>query len=56
MTVTSIHKDFDNLTLTVVADFDAPTTERVRQLWADRGTWSAGGDHPAIRRPWRHTT
>ena len=34
MTVTSVDKDFDNLTLTLVADFDAPP-ERVWQLWAD---------------------
>lgn len=34
MSVTSVEKDFDNLTLTVVAHFDAPV-ERVWQLWAD---------------------
>ena len=34
MSVTSVDKDFDSLTLTLVADFDAPT-ERVWQLWAD---------------------
>jgi uncharacterized protein YndB with AHSA1/START domain len=34
MSVTSIDKDFDSLTLTLVADFDAPI-ERVWQLWAD---------------------
>jgi uncharacterized protein YndB with AHSA1/START domain len=34
MTVTSIEKDFDALTLTLVADFDAPI-ERVWDLWAD---------------------
>jgi uncharacterized protein YndB with AHSA1/START domain len=34
MSITSIDKDFDNLTLTLVADFDAPT-DRVWQLWAD---------------------
>ncbi len=34
MTVTSVDKDFDRLTLTLVADFDAPI-ERVWQLWAD---------------------
>jgi uncharacterized protein YndB with AHSA1/START domain len=34
MSVTSVDKDFDNLTLTLVADFDAPI-ERVWQLWAD---------------------
>jgi uncharacterized protein YndB with AHSA1/START domain len=34
MSITSIDQDFDNLTLTLVADFDAPI-ERVWQLWAD---------------------
>src|SRR5690554_993649 len=34
MAVTSVEKDFDNLTLTLVADFDA-SVERVWQLWAD---------------------
>jgi uncharacterized protein YndB with AHSA1/START domain len=34
MSVTSVDKDFDTLTLTLVADFDAPI-ERVWQLWAD---------------------
>ncbi|GAB2720571.1 SRPBCC family protein [Streptomyces bullii] len=34
MTVTSVDKDLDRLTLTLVADFAAPV-ERVWQLWAD---------------------
>ena len=34
MTVTSTDKDFDNLTITLVADFEAPI-ERVWDLWAD---------------------
>ncbi|MGY0070612.1 SRPBCC family protein [Streptomyces sp. QTS137] len=34
MTVTSVDKDVDRLTLTVIADFTAPV-ERVWQLWAD---------------------
>ena len=34
MSVTSVVKDFDSLTLTLVADFDAPI-ERVWRLWAD---------------------
>jgi uncharacterized protein YndB with AHSA1/START domain len=34
MSVTSVDKDFDNLTVTLVAEFDAPV-ERVWQLWAD---------------------
>jgi uncharacterized protein YndB with AHSA1/START domain len=34
MTVTNVDKDFDNLTMTLVADFDAPI-EQVWRLWAD---------------------
>lgn len=34
MSVTSVDKDLDNLTLTLIADFDA-STEKVWQLWAD---------------------
>lgn len=34
MSVTSVDRDFDNLTLTLIADFEAPV-ERVWQLWAD---------------------
>lgn len=34
MSVTSVDKDFDSLTLTLIADFDA-SLERVWQLWAD---------------------
>jgi uncharacterized protein YndB with AHSA1/START domain len=34
VSVISVTKDFDSLTLTLVADFDAPT-ERVWRLWAD---------------------
>ncbi len=34
MSVISLDKDFDTLTMTLVAEFDAPR-ERVWQLWAD---------------------
>jgi uncharacterized protein YndB with AHSA1/START domain len=34
MSVISVDKDFDSLTLTLVAEFDAPI-EQVWQLWAD---------------------
>jgi uncharacterized protein YndB with AHSA1/START domain len=34
MTIVSVEKDFDNLTLVLVAEFDAPI-ERVWQLWSD---------------------
>jgi uncharacterized protein YndB with AHSA1/START domain len=49
MTVTSVDKDLDNLTLTLIADFDAPT-ERVWQLWADPRLlerWWGPPSHPA---------
>jgi uncharacterized protein YndB with AHSA1/START domain len=49
MTVTSVEKDFDSLTLTLVADFDAPI-EQVWQLWADpRGLerWWGPPSYPA---------
>jgi uncharacterized protein YndB with AHSA1/START domain len=49
MTVISVDKDFDSLTLTVVAEFDAPI-ERVWQLWADPRQlerWWGPPGHPA---------
>ncbi len=49
MSVTSVDKDLDTLTLTLIADFDAPV-ERVWQLWADprrlEGWWGPP-THPA---------
>jgi len=55
MSVTSVDKDFDHLTLTLVGDFGAPL-ERVWQLWADPRQLDAGGDRRATRRPWSSTT
>jgi uncharacterized protein YndB with AHSA1/START domain len=49
MSVTSVDKDLENLTLTLVADFDAPV-ERVWQLWADPRQlerWWGPPTHPA---------
>lgn len=49
MSVTSVAKDLDNLTLTLVADFDAPA-ERVWQLWDDPRKlerWWGPPTHPA---------
>jgi uncharacterized protein YndB with AHSA1/START domain len=34
MSVTSVDKDYDNLTLTVIAEFDAPI-DQVWELWSD---------------------
>jgi uncharacterized protein YndB with AHSA1/START domain len=49
MSVTSVDKDFNSLTLTLVARFDAPI-ERVWQLWADPRRlerWWGPPSHPA---------
>jgi uncharacterized protein YndB with AHSA1/START domain len=49
MSVTSVVKDFDSLTLTLVVEFDAPV-ERVWQLWADPRQlerWWGPPSHPA---------
>jgi uncharacterized protein YndB with AHSA1/START domain len=49
MTVTRVEKDFDNLTLTLIAEFDAPV-EQVWQLWADPRLlerWWGPPSHPA---------
>lgn len=49
MSVTSVDKDFDSLTLTLVADFGAPI-ERVWRLWADPRRlerWWGPPSHPA---------
>ena len=34
MSVTSVDKDYDNLTITLIADFDAPI-DQVWELWSD---------------------
>jgi uncharacterized protein YndB with AHSA1/START domain len=49
LSVTRVEKDFDNLTLTVVADFEAGI-RRVWQLWADPRRlerWWGPPSHPA---------
>lgn len=49
MSVTSVDKDFDTLTITLVADFEAPA-EAVWQLWADPRKlerWWGPPTHPA---------
>ncbi|UNX56124.1 SRPBCC domain-containing protein [Georgenia sp. TF02-10] len=49
MSVTDVRKDYDNLTLTLVADLAAPA-ERVWQLWADPRQlerWWGPPTHPA---------
>ena len=49
MSVVSVDKDLDSLSLTVLADFDAPV-EQVWQLWADPRLlerWWGPPTHPA---------
>jgi uncharacterized protein YndB with AHSA1/START domain len=49
MSLVSVEKDFDNLSLLMVAEFDAPI-ERVWQLWADPRRlerWWGPPTHPA---------
>ncbi len=49
MSVTSVDKDLDRLTITLIADFDAPT-ERVWELWSDPRKlerWWGPPTHPA---------
>jgi uncharacterized protein YndB with AHSA1/START domain len=49
MSIVSVEKDFDSLSLTLVADFDAPI-ERVWELWADPRQlerWWGPPTHPA---------
>jgi uncharacterized protein YndB with AHSA1/START domain len=49
MSVVSVEKDYDTLSLTLVAEFDAPI-ERVWQLWADPRQlerWWGPPSHPA---------
>jgi uncharacterized protein YndB with AHSA1/START domain len=49
VTVVSVEKDFDNLSLTLIADFNAPI-DRVWQLWADPRQlerWWGPPSHPA---------
>jgi uncharacterized protein YndB with AHSA1/START domain len=49
LSVTSVDKDYDNLTVTLIADFDAPM-DRVWALWSDPRKlerWWGPPDHPA---------
>jgi uncharacterized protein YndB with AHSA1/START domain len=52
MSIVSIEKDFDSLSLTLIADLDAPI-ERAWQLWADPRQlerWWGPPDPPVHRR------
>ena len=50
MSVTSVDKDYDNLTVTLVAEFDARPI-RYGSCGRIRASSSAGGDRRRIRRP-----
>jgi uncharacterized protein YndB with AHSA1/START domain len=55
MSVITVEKDFDSLSLMLVADFAAPI-ERVWQLWADPRQLERWWGPPPTRRPSRSTT
>jgi uncharacterized protein YndB with AHSA1/START domain len=49
MSVTSVDRDYDNLTITLIADFDAPI-DQVWELWSDPRKlerWLGPPTHPA---------
>ena len=49
MSVTSVHTDYDDLSITLIVDFEAPI-ERVWELWSDPRKlerWWAPPDYPA---------
>jgi len=49
LSVTSVETDYDNLTITLIADFDAPI-ERVWEMWSDPRElerWWGPPDYPA---------
>ena len=54
MSVTSVDTDYDNLAITLIADFDAPI-DRVWELWSDPRKlerWLGPPTHPAsVERP-----
>jgi uncharacterized protein YndB with AHSA1/START domain len=55
MSVVSVEKDFDGLSLILLAEFDAPIW-RVWDLWADPRQLERWWGHRHIRRPWTSTT
>lgn len=55
MSVTSVDKDVDSLTLTLLADFDS-TPAQVWQLWADPRQLERWWGPPATRQRWSSTT
>ncbi len=55
MSVTTVDTDTDGLTLTLVAEFDAPI-EQVWQLWADPRRLEQWWGPPTYPATWRSTS
>lgn len=55
MSIVSVEKDLDSLSLVLVAEFHAPI-ERVWQLWADPRRLEGWWGRRATRRAWKSTT
>ena len=55
MTFISVKKDAESLTMTIIAQFDAPTT-RVWQVWQDPRQLERWWDRRPTRRRWSATT
>jgi uncharacterized protein YndB with AHSA1/START domain len=55
MTVISVEKDAESLTMTIIAQFDAPTT-RVWQVWQDPRQLERWWDRRPTRQRWSATT
>jgi uncharacterized protein YndB with AHSA1/START domain len=54
MTLVSLEKDYERLTLIVVAEFEA-SIDRVWHLWDDPRQLERWWARRATRRPWRRT-
>jgi hypothetical protein len=55
MSVISVEKDLEGLSVLLVAEFDAPI-ERFGSCGPTRGSWSAGGGRGPTPRPSRSTS
>ena len=55
MTVLSVRKDPEQLSMTITSEFNAPI-ERVWRMWDDPASSSAGGARRRTRRPSSSTT
>jgi len=55
MSITSVDTDYDSLSITLIADFDAPI-DQVWELWSDPRKLERWGARLPIRRPSRSMT